>query len=145
MFALIWARPHLESLIGFKLAFTNGLLAPIFLMVIIFLAKHKGALTKVFSYPLLILLGESSYSLYILQKPVYGIYDKLIVPRIQLSETLHFYIFLFILIVISIASYKLFETPMRKIINKKYATNNKHHVINHACYFNIHINDEACV
>ena len=121
MFALIWARPHLESLIGIKLAFTNGLLAPIFLMVIIFLAKHKGALTKVFSYPLLILLGESSYSLYILQKPVYGIYDKLIVPRIQLSETLHFYIFLFILIVISIASYKLFETPMRKIINKKYA------------------------
>lgn len=120
MFLLIWARPHLESIIGFKLAFTNGLLAPVFIAIIVFLAKHKGYVTKLFSLPLLVLLGEASYSLYILQKPVYGIYDKLVIPRIPLSETTHFYIFLLLLIMISIASYKLLETPMRKLINNKF-------------------------
>ncbi len=120
MFLLIWGRPHLESVLGFKLAFTNGLLAPVFLAIIVFLAKHKGFITKLFSLPLLVLLGEASYSLYILQKPVYGIYDKLVIPRIPLSETMHFYIFLLVLIIISIVSYKLLETPMRKLINSKF-------------------------
>ncbi len=118
MFMLIWGRPHLETLFGIRLAFTNGLLAPAFLAVIIFLAKHKGFVTKLFTYPFLILLGEASYSLYILQKPIHGIYDKVIVPRINLSDTIHFYIFVILLILISIASYKFLETPMRKKINK---------------------------
>ena len=118
MFMLIWGRPHLETLFGIRLAFTNGLLAPAFLAVIIFLAKHKGFVTKLFTYPFLILLGEASYSLYILQKPIHGIYDKVIVPRINLSDTLHFYIFVILLILISIASYKFLEVPMRKKINK---------------------------
>jgi len=122
MFLLIWGRPHLETLFGLKLAFTNGLLAPAFLAVIIFLASHKGIITKIFTYPFLILLGEASYSLYILQKPVYGIYDKVIVPRIDLSATIHFYIFVILLIIISILSYKFFETPMRKWINKKFSS-----------------------
>lgn len=121
MFLLIWGRPHLEGLLGIKLAFTNGLLAPVFLAIIIFLANHKGVITKLFSLPFLVLLGEASYSLYILQKPVQGIYDKVIVPRINLSETLHFYIFVVLLIIISIISYKFFETPMRKLINKKFS------------------------
>ncbi len=127
MFILIWGRPHLESMLGIKLAFTNGLLAPVFLAIIIFLAKHKGYITKLFSYPLLILLGEASYSLYILQKPVYGIYDRLVTPRINLPDTAHFYLFLFLLILISIASYKFLETPMRKLINNKFnSTKNGH-------------------
>ena len=121
MFLLIWARPHLEILLGVKLAFTNGLLAPIFLAIIIFLAKYKGTISKLFSLPLLILLGEASYSLYILQKPIHGIYDKIVVPRIPLSDTLHFYLFLILLITLSILSFKYFETPMRKLINKRFS------------------------
>ena len=121
MFLLIWGRPHLEILLGIKLAFTNGLLAPIFLAVIIFLAKHKGFITKLFLSPFLILLGEASYSLYILQKPAHGIYDKIIVPRIPLSETTHFYIFLVLLIIASILSFKYFETPMREMIRKRFS------------------------
>jgi len=121
IFLLIWARPHLEVLLGIKLAFTNGLLAPVFLLFIVLLAKHKGIITKVFSASWLILLGEASYSLYILQKPVHGVYDRLIVPNFVLSETTHFYIFLIILIIISVLSYKYFETPMRKAIRRKFS------------------------
>jgi len=119
IFILIWSRPHLESLLGFKIAFTNGLLAPAFLWFIVLLARHKGTITKVLSYSWLVLLGEASYSLYILQKPIHGIYDKLVVPRLALSETLHFYIFLVLLIVISILSFKYFETPLRKRLRSK--------------------------
>ena len=121
IFILIWSRPHLESVLDIKLAYTNGLLAPAFLLFIVLLARHKGIITKIFSYSWLILLGEASYSLYILQKPVHGIYDKLIVPRISLAETTHFYIFLIMLIIISILSYKYLETPMRKAIRQRFS------------------------
>ncbi len=120
IFVLIWIRPHLENTLGIKLAFTNGLLAPAFLFFIITLARHKGTLSKIFCNPMLILLGEASYSLYILQKPAHGIYDKIIVPRVPLNEVTHFYIFLFLLIILSIISYKYFETPMRYLIRKKF-------------------------
>lgn len=119
IFLLIWARPHLENLLGLRLALTNGLLAPAFLLFIITLARHQGIISRVFSSPKLVLLGEASYSLYILQKPAHGIYDKIIVPRIPLNETLHFYIFLVLLIILSILSYKYFETPMRFLIRRK--------------------------
>ncbi len=120
VFLLIWARPHLELFFNFKLAFTNGLLAPAFLAFIIFLARQRGFVTKLLSLPSLVLLGEASYSLYILQKPIHGIYDKIIVPRISLSDNMHFYIFLVLLIIISIFSYKYLETPMRKAIRNKF-------------------------
>lgn len=118
IFILIWARPHIEELFNFRLAFTNGLIAPAFLLFIYYLAYYKGAFSKLFSHPWLILLGEASYSLYILQKPVYGVYDKIVVPRIQLSDTAHFYIFVVLLILVSIASYKYFETPLRRWIRR---------------------------
>ncbi len=121
IFLMIWARPHLETILGLKLALTNGLLAPAFLLFILYLAQSKNIVTQIFKHKWLILLGEASYSLYILQKPIHGLYDKIIVPRIHLSETLHFYIFLAGLIIISILSYKYFETPMRKLIRRKWA------------------------
>lgn len=121
IFFLIWGRPHFEALTGFKLAYTNGLLAPAFLLLIILLAKDNSILSTILKHKWLILLGEASYSLYILQKPIHGVYEKIITPRIVLSETTHFYIFLLLLILISIASFKYFETPMRYYIRKRFS------------------------
>ena len=121
IFLLIWGRPHLENILGIKLAFTNGLLAPAFLLFIYVLGKDRGIISKILSHSWLVLLGEASYSLYILQKPIHGVYDKAIVPRISLSDGQHFYLFLIILILLSILSYKFIETPMRKYIRKKLA------------------------
>ena len=78
-------------------------------------------IARLFSLPVLVLLGEASYSLYILQKPVHGLYDKIITPRIPLSETTHFYIFLILLILISILSYHYFEKPCRQAIRRKFS------------------------
>jgi len=117
---LLIYRPIMENNIGFKLAYGNGLIAPFFLLFIVLLSLQKGIITRILSHNWLILLGEASFSLYILQKPLHGLYDKLIANRIALSEVLHFYIFLALLIIISILSYKFFETPMRKFINSRY-------------------------
>lgn len=118
---LLEAKPWIESVTGFKIAYTNGLIAPAFLLFIWLLACSKGKLQQWLSHPILILLGEASFSLYILQKPVFGIYNKVLEKRLNLGEVADFYIALILLIIISIASYKLFETPIRSLINRKLA------------------------
>lgn len=118
---LLELRPLLESIIGFKLAYTNGLIAPAFLLFIWFLASNKGRLQSILSHPFLILLGEASFSLYILQKPVFGLYNRILEPRLNLGDIADFYSALILLIIISIISYKLFETPARTLINKTLA------------------------
>ncbi len=130
LIALIIAfEDHISRFMGFKIALTNGQLAPLFLLFIVFLSVNKSCIAHVFSNKGLVLLGEASFSLYILQRPIHGIYDKIFRNRIDLSEAGHFYLYLVILIVVSILSYKLFETPMRKIIrslsNKNSSVNNK--------------------
>jgi len=121
IFLLIWARPYIEETLDYKIAYTNGLLSPFFLLFIVLLASNKGVIAKILCHPWLILLGEASYSLYILQKPIHGLYDKIIVPRIQMTETIHFYIFLIILVAVSILSYLYLEKPARKTIRAKFS------------------------
>lgn len=116
---LLETRPLLESLIGLKIAYTNGLIAPAFLLFIWLLASNKGRTQRWLSHPFLVLLGEASFSLYILQKPVFGLYKKVLEKRLDLGEVTDFFIALTLLIIVSIASYKLFETPARALINRK--------------------------
>lgn len=118
---LLELRPFFESIVGYKLAYTNGLIAPVFLLFIWLLASTKGRIQTLLSHPTLILLGEASFSLYILQKPVYGLYNRILEPRLGLGEVADFYVALILLIILSIASYKLFETPARTYINKALA------------------------
>lgn len=117
---LLLAQPQPAKIpyLNIDIALTNGLIGPIFLLFIIALAINRGIVSKVFNLPILALLGEASYSLYILQRPIYGIYDRTIAKYLAMPETLHFYLYLTLLITISIASYKLFETPMRAFIRK---------------------------
>ena len=115
---IIAFQKQISTALGFEIALTNGQLAPLFLLFIIFLSLNKGIISKIFSNKWLVLLGEASFSLYILQRPIHGIYEKTF-QRIELPEVVHFYIYLLILIGISILSYKLFETPARKFIRSR--------------------------
>jgi peptidoglycan/LPS O-acetylase OafA/YrhL len=117
---LLMYRPTIESMVGLHIAYGNGLIAPAFLFFIVLLAQETSVIASILSYKWLVLLGEASFSLYILQKPLHGIYEKLIINKIALSEMMHFYIFLILLIIVSILSYKYFETPARKFINQRY-------------------------
>ena len=114
--AIIGFQKEITAFLGFEIALTNGLLAPLFLLVIVLLSLNNGFIARVFSFKGLVLLGEASFSMYILQRPIYGIYQRILLPRLDISETAHFYLYLALLIIISILSYKLFETPLRKLI-----------------------------
>ena len=122
---LLMFQVNFKTWLGFNIDYTNGLLAPLFLLSIVLLAREQGKIAHIFTHPWLILLGEASYSLYILQRPVYGIYNKFIAIHLSVSEQWHFYFYLFFLIALSILSYKLFETPLRHWINTWYRSTQK--------------------
>ena len=117
---IIAFQDHISNFLGFDIALTNGLLAPLFLLFIVYLSLDKSIISSIMSHKWLVLLGEASFSLYILQRPVYGIYQRTLYNKIDLPNTAHFYLYLLILILISIASYKLFETPARRLIRSAY-------------------------
>jgi peptidoglycan/LPS O-acetylase OafA/YrhL len=114
---LLITRHHFIELTQIRIDYTNGLIAPLFLTIIILLALNKSWLSAVFSLPIFVLLGEASYSLYILQKPLHGIYEKIVPVELLAHETAYFYSFLFVLTLTAIASYRWFETPLRRLIN----------------------------
>ena len=70
----------------------------------------------------LVFLGEISFGIYILQKPVYTWVNS-IMKYLNIDNTIAiFYTTLSVLILFSAISYKFFETPLRKIINEKRIT-----------------------
>lgn len=96
----------------------NGLLSPLFLIIILSLSLDRSILTKMLESKTLTLLGNSSYAMYILQCPVYLIFiSTLGMEGITGAE---FYLYFLILVIISIASYLLIERPARLWIVKKW-------------------------
>ena len=50
----------------------TGALGPVFALLILYLARGGGLLSRVLAWPVLIRLGEASYALYILQEPLWN-------------------------------------------------------------------------
>ncbi|WP_452225965.1 acyltransferase family protein [Lacinutrix cladophorae] len=97
--------------------FHNGMLAFVFVPLILLIASNKGMLTRISNTKSLVFLGEISYGIYILQKPVY-LYISSIFYYLKIDNlALVFYISLIVLIVCAAFSYKYIETPLRKKIN----------------------------
>lgn len=114
---LLILRPPLIAHTGINFDYTNGLIAPLFLLFIVLLALNSGKLSTLLQQRWLVLLGEASFSLYILQKPLHGIYEKLLPAWIAPDSALHFYLFMVVLTVSALFSYWFFETPLRRFIN----------------------------
>ena len=98
-----------ESLAG------NGLMAPLFLMLIWTVATSEGLFVRVLSARLLVWLGEISYGIYILQDPVWRWYEKLTGWTVYES----FYTFCLVLLVAAGLCYHVVERPMRDWIKAK--------------------------
>ncbi len=96
----------------------NGLFAPLFAIIIYTLARDRGLMARVFSFRPLVVLGEASYAMYILQYPLAGWYSRLrggtwMTTRLSVG-VLTLYVVL--LIGLSLSSFYLLETPMRRRI-----------------------------
>jgi peptidoglycan/LPS O-acetylase OafA/YrhL len=119
-------RPGIIShLLGMRLAFASSFYSLFFLFLILSLTYSRNFITNIMSTTFLVILGEASYSLYILQSPIHTIYTKYISTfllgylNVQ-SPNREFLVFSLLLICVSIASLYLIERPAQKIILNLY-------------------------
>ncbi len=111
LLALLCFRERLPAI-----AVSQIVLVPLFVLIITTGATCAGKLHVLESAPL-ILLGDASYSLYILHVPVW-ILCRAVLEKFSLSELLSLYIFVGIAISLSIVFYKVIELPGRIVILK---------------------------
>jgi peptidoglycan/LPS O-acetylase OafA/YrhL len=108
------------------IAHSNGyvyydpLITLIFAVLIILIALNSnGYLTRIFSNSILVKLGEMSYSIYILQAPVWFIgvrLDKVF----NATAPVQFGVYIIFLLLISWSSYEWIEVPARKLIRNSF-------------------------
>ncbi len=103
---------------GVALNDVPGFYALFFMLLILSIACAKNAITTMLSLPILVLLGEASYGVYILQKPVFMIYMTYISESLGLASGYDFYVYLTLLIVIAVISLYLIERPAKRFIMK---------------------------
>ena len=87
----------------------NGLLVPLFAILIYSLAEGQGLLARLLSLPVLILLGEASYGIYILQIPV----SYLLRQPPPHTSVLTLCVYLIALVVAALLSWRFVESPLR--------------------------------
>jgi peptidoglycan/LPS O-acetylase OafA/YrhL len=127
--ALIPLIAHLPMLLV-----SNGLLAPVFVALIISLGNLKGSFERFMSSPILVSLGHASYSLYLLHFPVlFWLTYLLSVKRtselgspwiLPFSAPGRLMTYLVVTIAISIAGYYLVEKPARKYLIRRLQARN---------------------
>ncbi|WP_299176140.1 acyltransferase [uncultured Chryseobacterium sp.] len=102
----------LLSLIFIPLNFHNGLMAVLFIPLIVLISKNNGRLTLFFSLKPLEYLGEISYAIYIVHIPVLYILRELIKSYGLRIDTV-FFIYIPVLLVCSALFYQFIEKPLR--------------------------------
>lgn len=112
LFALV-----LLSLIFLPLFYHNGLMALLFIPLIILISKNNGILSKIFSLKPLEYLGEASYAVYITHIPVLYILREL-VREYNFSVDTVFGIYIVVVILTSMLFYQYIEKPLRDYLKK---------------------------
>lgn len=101
------------------ISFHNGIMACYYAPFIFLMALNNGFISKWCSKGIFVLLGEISYGIYILQKPVYSVVMH-ISEALRLNGTLNLVLFFVVLLGVSLASYFLIELPTRQFVKIRY-------------------------
>jgi peptidoglycan/LPS O-acetylase OafA/YrhL len=96
----------------------NGLLDPLFALLIYTMAIGQGRLASVFSSSNMVLLGEASYGLYILHEPVANFFGLTLGATNPLPIVLAY---LCVVVGISVLALHVLEKPGRRAIRRAYA------------------------
>ncbi|GEN68916.1 acyltransferase family protein [Chryseobacterium rhizosphaerae] len=107
----------LLALIFVPLFYHNGLMALLFIPLIILISKNNGTLTRIFSLKPLEYLGEASYAVYITHIPVLYILRE-ILEQYNLGIDTIFWIYMGVLIITSALFYQFIEKPLRDYLKK---------------------------
>lgn len=113
-----------HKILGVPVNYRHGLLAPLYLAYIYFLARDTSALSSFLSKRAFFVLGEVSFSIYLLQLPMKMIYQNYLVAPLNehfpWMAHYHFYLYLLLLIGLSVIFYHLIERPIQGVIRKGY-------------------------
>jgi peptidoglycan/LPS O-acetylase OafA/YrhL len=102
---------------GFSL--DAGFLAPVFLLIILALALDTTNLSRRLSHPWLVLLGDSSYALFILHIPFLWLFRRLLeITGVSMSYGTMFSIHVINSVLLSILVFKFVERPARDWLRK---------------------------
>ena len=97
-----------------SLIWSNAAFTPIFAILVFALASGRTFLSWLLDHPLLILLGDASYSLYLLQwLPRQALLSGLIPMRTSWATAL---VAMAATIAVSVVSYRIVETPLRRLL-----------------------------
>jgi peptidoglycan/LPS O-acetylase OafA/YrhL len=119
--SLLYLKDSFKQLFGIRVALTNGILAPLFILFITTLALDNTWIARTFQSPALVLLGDASYAVYILQFPAHTFYKKYLEGYFpNASNEFHFYAYLILLLAISVATFLWVETPARNLVKRLY-------------------------
>jgi peptidoglycan/LPS O-acetylase OafA/YrhL len=94
----------------------SGIFAPLHALLIWRLARQRGLLQRFFSLGPLLLLGEASYALYILQEPLLDWFTgagKRVFPNLMAHWSWIFFIYCALLIGLSLLVHRRWEMPLR--------------------------------
>ncbi|MCK9612951.1 MAG: acyltransferase [Bacteroidales bacterium] len=92
----------------------NGLLSPVFFMILTGLALDKSFISKILGSKSFVFLGDISYGIYILQYPVYLVFSK--ICGCDTFNMPQFFIYLAVLVGTCSITYILIEKKLRKKI-----------------------------
>lgn len=95
----------------------HGLLAPLFLILVYDLARERGFTARILSVPLLQRLGDTSFSLFILQLPVRILSAPLVPPT--LHSGLRLLLLILAAVFCSLLSVNYFEKPVARALRQR--------------------------
>lgn len=98
-----------------RLFVNNGLLGPAFACLIFALASGRGGVARALSGPTVVLLGEASYSLYLLHLPLWGLTLTLNALALHLAESSWAFVAadFVVTVAVSVVALKYVEKPYR--------------------------------
>ena len=106
------------SVDGFRAALHGGFFAPLFLFFMLMLSLADTRTTAWLASPALVLLGEASYSLYILQQPIHALYVEQIASRWALARQVGFYGYASVLVLLSLIILLAYERPAQRWLRR---------------------------
>jgi len=103
-----------------RLFVRHGALAPLYLVLILDLARNRGILARLLSLERLKALGEASYSIFILQLPVL-ILSGMLLGAAPVPAAARLAALVSMVVAVSVASTRFFERPVSRWLRRKLA------------------------
>ena len=107
------------SVDGFRAPLHGGFFAPLFLLLVLALSLAAARTTAWLASPALVLLGEASYSLYILQQPIHALYVEQIANHWAWARHAGFYGYAGTLVLLSLVVFLIYERPSQRWLRRR--------------------------